>query len=125
MPTPSEPRAAAYRDPHSRRTPLESADAAERWCRDLPARYIGIPLTQEPVTLLLEMADTIRVLAANRAYKSGDKVRVQWRGETVTATVSEKLVSRHASRAARNFFRLSIDGVKGRPIYEDSEMTHA
>lgn len=54
--------AARYRDPHSGRTPQESAEAAEKWCRDLPGRYIGIPLTQEPVTLLLEMADAIKAL---------------------------------------------------------------
>jgi hypothetical protein len=52
-----------HRDAYSGRTPTESAAAAEQWVARLPAKYLGTPLTQEPVTLLLELAEAVRVLA--------------------------------------------------------------
>lgn len=51
----------------------------------------------------------------------GDKVRVEWMGAKVTATVVERLRPTRP-QSPRIFYRLSIPGVKGRPIYEQHEL---
>lgn len=55
-------------------------------------------------------------------WKVGDRVTVEWMGETVEGVLDEKLRQRRGSTAPQ-FWRLNlaVPNLPGRPVYDESE----